>query len=134
MVLHDRLTADESEDVVGLLRALLRTTSVNPPGNEAAVVEILEKRSRDAMRWFRSHRPDAATPAFVVAGGVAANGEIRRALEKMARREGFTLAVPPVKLCTDNAAMIAWAGLERFQSGETAPLDITARARWPLSA
>lgn len=101
---------------------------------QAAVVEILEKRSRDAMRWFRSHRPDAATPAFVVAGGVAANGEIRRALEKMARREGFTLAVPPVKLCTDNAAMIAWAGLERFQSGETAPLEITARARWPLSA
>ncbi len=101
---------------------------------QAAVVEILEKRSRDAMRWFRQHRPDAATPSFVVAGGVAANTEIRRALEKMAKREGFALAVPPVKLCTDNAAMIAWAGLEQFQSGAIAPLDITARARWPLSA
>ena len=101
---------------------------------QAAVVEILEKRSLSAMRWFRQHRPDAATPAFVVAGGVAANGAIRQALEAAASREGFALAVPPVKLCTDNAAMIAWAGLERFQAGETAPLGITARARWPLSA
>ena len=101
---------------------------------QAAVVEILEKRSREAMRWFKANRPDAATPTLVVAGGVAANGEIRRALEKATAREDFVLAVPPVKLCTDNAAMIAWAGLEQFQAGDVAPLDVTARARWPLSA
>lgn len=101
---------------------------------QAAVVEILEKRSRDAMRWFRSHRPDAVSPTLVVAGGVAANTAIRLALEAAALREGFTLAVPPVKLCTDNAAMIAWAGLERFQAGDIAPLDAPAHARWPLSA
>ena len=99
---------------------------------QAAVVDILSTRSRAAMRWFREHRPDAATPTLVVAGGVAANTEIRRALEKAASREGFRLAVPPVKLCTDNAAMIAWAGLEQFQGGAAAPLDVEARARWPL--
>lgn len=99
---------------------------------QAAVVEILEKRSRDAMRWFSANRPDAASPTLVVAGGVAANTEIRRALNRAAKREGFTLAVPPVKLCTDNAAMIAWAGLERFQAGEVSSLDTQARARWPL--
>ena len=99
---------------------------------QAAVLDILSTRSRAAMRWFREHRPDAATPTLVVAGGVAANTEIRRALEKAASREGFRLAVPPVKLCTDNAAMIAWAGLEQFQGGAAAPLDVEARARWPL--
>ena len=101
---------------------------------QAAVVDILRARSRDAMRWFRAHRPDAAAPAFVVAGGVAANGAIRRALEAAAAAEGFRLAVPPVRLCTDNAAMIAWAGLERFQAGDVAPLDAPAHARWPLTA
>ena len=99
---------------------------------QAAVLDILSTRSRAAMRWFREHRPDAATPTLVVAGGVAANTEIRRALEKAASREGFRLAVPPVKLCTDNAAMIAWAGLEQFQGGAAAPLNVEARARWPL--
>ncbi len=101
---------------------------------QAAVVEILERRSRDAMRWFRANRPEAASPAFVVAGGVAANTEIRRALAKTAQREGFDLAVPPVRLCTDNAAMIAWAGLERYQAGQSAQLDAPAYARWPLGA
>ncbi len=101
---------------------------------QAATVDILTNRARAAMRWFRDNRPDAATPTLVVAGGVAANTEIRRALDKAAAREGFTLAVPPVKLCTDNAAMIAWAGLEQFQAGVTAPLNIEAKARWPLGA
>ncbi|MFT3810422.1 MAG: tRNA (adenosine(37)-N6)-threonylcarbamoyltransferase complex transferase subunit TsaD [Micropepsaceae bacterium] len=100
---------------------------------QAAVVDILVSRSRSAMRWFRDNR-NTETPALVVAGGVAANTEIRRALEKVASREGFRLAVPPVKLCTDNAAMIAWAGLEQFQNGAAAPLDVEARARWPLGA
>ncbi len=100
---------------------------------QAAVVDILVQRSRSAMRWFADNR-SSETPTLVVAGGVAANTEIRRALEKATSREGFRLAVPPVKLCTDNAAMIAWAGLEQFQGGTSASLDVEARARWALGA
>jgi N6-L-threonylcarbamoyladenine synthase len=68
----------------------------------------------------------------VVAGGVAANQAIRGALADLAEREGRRFAVPPGWLCTDNAAMIAWAGAERFAAGASDPLDIPARARWPL--
>ena len=100
---------------------------------QQAVVDILARRSEAAMRWFRDHRPDAADPAFVVAGGVAANGPIRAALETAAHANGFQMIAPPLKLCTDNAAMIAWAGLEQFALGHTAALNVTARARWPLA-
>ena len=69
---------------------------------------------------------------LVVAGGVAANQAIRAALADLAKREGRRFSVPPVWLCTDNAAMIAWAGAERFAAGLTDGLDAPARARWPL--
>jgi N6-L-threonylcarbamoyladenine synthase len=68
----------------------------------------------------------------VVAGGVAANRPIRAALADLAQAHGRRFAVPPGWLCTDNAAMIAWAGAERFAAGLTDPLDAPARARWPL--
>ncbi len=74
--------------------------------------------------------------ALVVAGGVAANQAIRSALEEFAERHAMRFAAPPIKLCTDNAAMIAWAGCERLPKGEKTmpsdPLDFRARPRWPL--
>jgi len=72
---------------------------------------------------------------LVVAGGVAANAQVRRALEQLAASSGLRFVAPPRELCTDNAAMIAWAGLERLALGATGdPLDIAAQPRWPLDA
>jgi len=69
---------------------------------------------------------------LVVAGGVAANGPIRAMLEEVAEENAMAFTAPPQWLCTDNAAMIAWAGAERFAAGLTDPLDFVARPRWPL--
>lgn len=74
----------------------------------------------------------APLPAIVVAGGVAANTAIRTALEGFASARDMRFTAPPMALCTDNAAMIAWAGAERFGSGQSDPLDVSARPRWPL--
>jgi len=92
---------------------------------QQAVVDCLVDRSQLAL-----HRSEA--PALVVAGGVAANQAIRSALADVARAQGRRFSVPPGWLCTDNAAMIAWAGAERFARGLTDSLDAPARARWPL--
>ena len=92
---------------------------------QQAVVDCLVDRTRLALE-----RSDA--PALVVAGGVAANRAIRTALQQLAGDQGRQFSVPPGWLCTDNAAMIAWAGAERFGQGLTDTLDAPARARWPL--
>ena len=84
------------------------------------------------MARFQAARPDVAAPALAVAGGVAANGAVRAALMARAAAQGFAFVAPPLKLCTDNAAMIAWAGLERRARGERSGLDLAARPRWPL--
>ncbi len=71
-------------------------------------------------------------PNLVVAGGVAANQSVRSALEELASRRAMGFTAPPMALCTDNAAMIAWAGCERLPLGQFDPLDVSARPRWPL--
>ncbi|MDZ3831999.1 MAG: tRNA (adenosine(37)-N6)-threonylcarbamoyltransferase complex transferase subunit TsaD [Sphingopyxis sp.] len=93
---------------------------------QQAVVDCLVDRSRIAL----SVCPEAT--AFVVAGGVAANGAIRQALTELAARFDKPFVAPPLWLCTDNGAMIAWAGAERFAAGLTNDLSVAARPRWPL--
>ena len=89
-----------------------------------------------ALRSERSSNGNAlsASPAstLVVAGGVAANLYLRSRLEEVAAKYGARLVAPPVKLCTDNGAMIAWAGLERLRLGHIDALDFRPRPRWPL--
>ncbi|WP_066591967.1 tRNA (adenosine(37)-N6)-threonylcarbamoyltransferase complex transferase subunit TsaD [Sphingomonas pruni] len=92
---------------------------------QQATVDCLVDRTRRQLG-------DTDATALVVAGGVAANTAVRAALETLASDYGLPFSVPPQWLCTDNAAMIAWAGAERFAAGLTDPLDIAARPRWPL--
>ena len=99
---------------------------------QETAAEILTDRTQNAMSFFGKLYPTAKNPALVVAGGVAANKRLRRALEELARDHDFTFKAPPLHLCGDNAAMIAWAGIERLRLGMTSPLDVVARPRWPL--
>lgn len=102
---------------------------------QAAVVDVLTDRIRSAFNIFRTEFGESMKDTtLVAAGGVAANKAIRAALQTTCDREGFALAVPPIELCTDNGAMVAWAGLERFACGINDPLDSAPRARWPLDA
>jgi len=92
---------------------------------QQAVIDCLIDRTARALSV-------SAAPTLVVAGGVAANGQVRQALAALAAQHGRRFSAPPGWLCTDNAAMIAWAGAERFAQGLTDDLDVPARARWPL--
>ena len=100
---------------------------------QAAVVDILVDRTGAAIRRFRGDYPDTANPAIVLAGGVASNGAIRSALSNLAAREGFQTKIPPPRLCTDNAAMVAWAGVEHGQLGLFDGIGVSPKARWPLA-
>ncbi len=101
-------------------------------GFQAAVIASLADRTRSAMAMFRADFPDTKQATLVMAGGVAANGAIRAALGELCVREGFDIKIPPPRLCTDNAAMIAWAGVEHGQLGRFDGLGVPPRARWPL--
>lgn len=92
---------------------------------QSAVADVLAEKSRRALAL-------SPVPVLAVAGGVAANGEIRAALEQVATRAGARFLAPPLRLCTDNGAMIAWAGIERFRMGQRDDMTLSARPRWPL--
>jgi N6-L-threonylcarbamoyladenine synthase len=97
---------------------------------QQAVADCLSDRTSNAMTRFQTDFPDQKVPTLVIAGGVAANHHIFAALTTVADKAGFRISVPPAKLCTDNAAMIAWAALERQQRPD--PLSFAPRPRWPL--
>lgn len=99
---------------------------------QAAVVDSVADRVAHALRRFTAETPALADPVLVVAGGVAANQALRAALNHTARRCGARMVAPPLQLCSDNAAMIAWAGAERLAIGWTDDLSVAARPRWPL--
>lgn len=95
-----------------------------------ATQSVLE-RARTAINLFKNQHPEGKH--FVLAGGVAANQYIRGELQTLLAGHNLELVAPPIKLCTDNAAMIAWAGIERFKLGLTDSLDFEPRARWSLT-
>ncbi len=97
---------------------------------QQAVVEVVFDRLRAGLRIFKSRY--GAPTALVAAGGVAANQAIRKVLHRLAFESGTVLVAPPLELCTDNGAMIAWAGAERLALGLSDGLDAAPRARWPL--
>jgi len=97
---------------------------------QAAAADSLADRTRNALAAFRHLHGGAVT--LVVAGGVAANAYLRGRLQGLADAEGARLVAPPLRLCTDNAAMIAWAGIERLRLGLVDRLDFAPRPRWPL--
>lgn len=99
-------------------------------GFEQAVVDCLIDRTRRALTIAKADYPQLG--ALVVAGGVAANQHLRTALQRLASAHGVKVVAPPPRLCTDNAAMIAWAGIERFKLGESSGFDFAPRPRWPL--
>jgi N6-L-threonylcarbamoyladenine synthase len=100
---------------------------------QAAVVDTVVDRSRAGLKLFRE-RIGQAPQAMVVAGGVAANSGIRRALARFCGETGLRFVMPPPALCTDNGAMIAWAGIERLSLGLVDDMTFAARPRWPLDA
>jgi N6-L-threonylcarbamoyladenine synthase len=101
-------------------------------GFQAAVADVLAEKTRRALAIYTDLSP--AAPALAVAGGVAANTAIRARLETVCAQSGTRFLAPPLRLCTDNAAMIAWAGIERFRAGDYSAADLVARPRWPLDA
>lgn len=99
-------------------------------GFQSAVSDVLAEKSRRAIELYLGMSPKA--PTLAVAGGVAANKAIRAALETICTRNGVGFTAPPLALCTDNAAMIAYAGMERFDAGMSDDMTLSARPRWPL--
>ncbi|MEM7211841.1 MAG: tRNA (adenosine(37)-N6)-threonylcarbamoyltransferase complex transferase subunit TsaD [Pseudomonadota bacterium] len=123
---RDALVAEQG----GLLRHDLSDLCA---GFQVAVRDVLAEKARRAIEMFRADFPDISQPVLAVAGGVAANTPLRAALDAEAANAGFQLVAPPLRLCTDNGAMIAWAGLERLAAGLTGD-PVTPRPRWPLDS
>ncbi len=127
----------------GLKTAVAQVVSGYPPGPlpggdaadiaagfQRAVAEVMADRAGHALEAFSRRNPSGRL--LVVAGGVAANQAVRTALQRAATGRGFAFAAPPLRLCGDNAVMVAWAGLERLRAGALSALDHAPRPRWPL--
>lgn len=99
-------------------------------GFQTAVADVVEAKTRRALEIYMQLDPDH--PAVAAAGGVAANSAIRARLETVSNQTNVRFTAPPLRLCTDNAAMIAYAGLELFAAGRRDDLTLPARPRWPL--
>ena len=93
---------------------------------------VLKVKTAKAMEIFLDLHPMLKHKNFVVAGGVASNKTIRSNLLKLSKSQGFNIIFPPIKLCTDNAAMIAWAGIKNYQNGKKSNIKIESTARWAL--
>jgi N6-L-threonylcarbamoyladenine synthase len=128
----------------GLKTAVAQKLAAFPPGAlplqaaadlaasfQQAVADVLTDRATHAMRLFTASHPPSL---LVVAGGVAANRLLRASLSAAATAYGFGFVAPPLRLCTDNAVMVAWAGIERLRLGLSSPIDQAPRPRWPLDA
>jgi len=94
--------------------------------------DCLCRKLSKAISYFKTHYPEGQH--IVVSGGVASNTYLRRKLQELAEKNGLLFAAPPIRFCTDNGVMIAWAGLERFRKGLVSPLSFKPRPRWPLDA
>jgi N6-L-threonylcarbamoyladenine synthase len=99
-----------------------------------SVSSILNDRTEHAIKQYLGLHPQQKHPSLVVAGGVAANKTLRHGLEALSKHYNMRFVAPPLKLCTDNAAMIAWAGMERLLRGMTDPIDFRVYPRWPLES
>ena len=122
----------------GLKTAVRQTVEKLDPNDKTAIADLCASFQRTVGDVFVDRCANALTsapsPTLVVAGGVAANLYLRGRLEEVAARYGARLVAPPIKLCTDNGAMIAWAGVERLRLGWTDALDFRPRPRWPLDS
>lgn len=123
----------------GLKSAVMRAKQNRPEGatySDADIAASFQQAALDCVidRTRLALNEVSGMSALVVAGGVAANAALRGALENLAGEYGLRLVAPPPVLCTDNAAMIGWAGAERLAKGEVDSLDVMARPRWPLDA
>jgi N6-L-threonylcarbamoyladenine synthase len=99
---------------------------------QAAVCDSVADRVMLAMRAVKTKAPGSVTRPFVVAGGVAANKALNAALRRVAEQHGFSYFAPPIGLCSDNGAMVAWAGCERLSAGLIDGLNAPVKPRWPL--
>ena len=126
----------------GLKTAVLRTSKKLKNEKEKyhlaasfqkTINEILYEKTKIAMKEFLKNKKNKQN-TFVIAGGVAANLSIRENLSKLAKEKNFTSIFPPINLCSDNAAMIAWAGIERYKINLIDNLEFPSKARWPLDS